>query len=225
MSEKKIDLKKLERKVWTSFYEDGIWDIYLGLLLSAIAVGAFCTDTGISEKYSIFGHIGITVFAVLFLWLGKHFITVPRIGTVVFGSRGRARLTKVQVLLAISCVSGLAAFLLIASTIGNVTARQSVMEYIVPVFWTVNMLVLFSLAAYFLNYARLYIIGFLYAIAVPADKILRQILHIDLSVVAFGVPAMIILIMGVVVLVRFLRKYSIPSDDFPSKEIKDVRDR
>jgi hypothetical protein len=218
MSEQTIDLKKLERKVWTSFYEDGIWDIYLGLLLSAIAVGAFFTDIGMTEKYSIYGHIGIVVFAILFLWLGKHFITVPRVGTVVFGPRGRARLTKAQILLAISCVSGLAAFLLIASTIGNATARQPVMDYIVPVFWTVNMLVLFSLAAYFLDYRRLYIIGFLYAIAVPADKIMRQILHIDLSVVAFGVPALAILIMGMAVLIRFLRKYSTPSEDISSKE-------
>jgi hypothetical protein len=207
MMEQQIDLKRLERKVWTSFYEDGIWDIYLGLLLSAIAVGAFCTDTGISEKYSILGHVGILVFAMLFLVLGKHFITVPRIGTVVFGPRGRARLTKVQILLALSCISGLAAFLLIASTIGNATARQPVMDYIFPLFWTVNMFVLFSLAAYFLNYPRLYIVGLLYAIAVPADKIMRQILHIDLTVVAFGVPALVILIMGIVVLVRFLKKY------------------
>jgi hypothetical protein len=219
MNEQNIDLKKLERRVWTSFYEDGIWDIYLGLLLSSIAIGAFCTDVGISERYSIFGHVGMLVLAILFLVLGKHFITVPRTGTVVFGPRGRARLTKAQILLAISCVSGLAAFLLIASTVGNATARQPVMDYIVPVFWTVNMLLLFSLAAFFLNYRRLYIIGFLYAIAVPADKVLRQILHIDLSVVAFGVPAMIILIMGVVVLVRFLRKYPFPGEDFSGKEV------
>jgi len=219
MSEQTIDLKKLERKVWTSFYEDGIWDIYLGLLLSAIAVGAFFTDAGLTENYSIFGHAGILVVAVLFLWLGKRFITVPRLGTVVFGPGGRARLTKAQILLAISCITGLAAFLLIASTVGNAAARQPVMDYIVPLFWIVNMLVLFSLAAYFLNYRRLYIIGFLYAIAVPADKIMRQLFRVDLSVVAFGVPAMIILIMGVVVLVRFLRKYSTPSEDLSSKEI------
>jgi hypothetical protein len=207
MSEQIIDLKKIERKVWTSFYEDGIWDIYLGLLLSSIAIGAFCTDVGISERYSIFGHVGILVFAIIFLWFGKRFITVPRMGTVVFGPRGRARLTKAQILLAISCISGLAVFLLIASTMGNANARQPVMDYIVPLFWIVNMLVLFSLAAYFLNYARLYIIGFLYAIAVPADKILRQILHIDLSVVAFGVPALIIICMGTTILIRFLHKY------------------
>ena len=218
MNEQTINLRKLERKVWTSFYEDGIWDIYLGLLLSSIAVGAFCADTGLTENYSIFGHVGIMVFAILFLWFGKRFITVPRIGTVVFGPRGRARLTKAQILLAISCVSGLAAFLLIAATVGNAMARQPVMDYIVPLFWAVNMLVLFSLAAYFLNYRRLYIIGFLYAIAVPADKIMRQLLHVDLSVVAFGVPAMIILIMGVVVFIRFLRKYSTPGEDFSSKE-------
>ena len=204
--EQEIDLKHLERKVWTSFYEDGIWDIYFGLLLLSIAVGAFCADTGISEKYSIYGHVGVLVLAMLFLLLGKRLITIPRIGTVVFGPRGRARLTKAQILLAVSCVMGLGAFLLIASAIGN-AARRPIMDYVVPLFWVVNMLVLFSLAAYFLNYVRLYVIGFLYAIAVPADKFLRQVLHIDVSVVAFGVPALVIIAMGAVVLMRFLRKY------------------
>ncbi|UCF71614.1 MAG: hypothetical protein JSW49_04910 [candidate division WOR-3 bacterium] len=219
MSEQRIDLKKLERKVWTSFYEDGIWDIYLGLLLSAIAVGAFFTDTGLTEKYSIIGHSGVIVLAILVLLLGKRLITVPRMGTVVFGPRGRARLTKTQILLAISCVTGLAAFLLLASTMGNATARQPVMDYIIPIFWTVNMLVLFSLAAYFLNYRRLYIIGFLYAVAVPADKIMRQLLHIDLSVIAFGVPALAILIMGFVVLARFLKKYPKTHEEEQNVEI------
>ena len=32
-----VDLKRLERKVWTSFFEDGLWDIYLGILLMAMS--------------------------------------------------------------------------------------------------------------------------------------------------------------------------------------------
>lgn len=202
-----IDLKKLERKVWTSFFQDGIWDIYLGLLLMAIAVGAFFTDTGLSEQYSIFGHIGVVILAIFFLWLGKRLITLPRMGTVHFGPKGKARITKAQIILALSCFLGLAAFMLVSSAMVNTTARQPIMDFIFPSFWVINMLVVFSLAAFFLNYRRLFIIGLLYAMAVPADKIMRQLLHVDLSVLAFGVPALIILIMGFIVLTRFLKKY------------------
>jgi hypothetical protein len=219
MQAKNIDLKKLERKVWTSFYEDGIWDIYLGLLLSAIAVGAFFTDMGLTENYSIWGHIGIVILAMFFLWFGKRLITLPRMGTVHFGPKGRARITKAQIILVISCFLGLAAFMLVSSAISNVTIRQQTMDFIFPMFWVINMLVVFSLAAFFLNYRRLFIIGLLYAMAVPADKILRQLLHIDLSVIAFGVPALIILIMGFIVLARFLKKYPTLHEEEQNAEI------
>ncbi|UCC11562.1 MAG: hypothetical protein JSW02_09450 [candidate division WOR-3 bacterium] len=207
MKAQDIDLKKLERKVWTSFFEDGIWDIYLGLLLMALAVGAFFTDVGLTEQYSIFGHIGVVILAIFFLWLGKRLITLPRMGTVHFGPKGKARITKAQIILAISCFMGLAAFILVSSAISNVSARQQVMDFIFPSFWVTTMLVVFSFAAYFLNYRRLYIIGILYAITIPSDKIMRQFLHIDLTVLAFGIPALAILIMGFIVLARFLKKY------------------
>ena len=208
-----IDLKNLERKVWTSFFEDGIWDIYLGLLLSGLAVGAFFTDVGLTEQYSIFGHIGVVILAILFLLLGKRLITLPRMGTVHFGPRGRARITKAQIILAISCFMGLAAFMLVSSAVTNVTMRQQIMDFIFPSFWVTTMLVVFSFAAYFLNYRRLFFIGLMYAISIPADKIMRQFLHIDLTVLAFGVPSLVILAMGFIVLARFLKKYPLLQEE------------
>lgn len=219
MKTQDIDLKKLERKVWTSFYEDGIWDIYLGLLLSAIAVSAFFTDMGLTENYLIWGHIGIVILAMFFLWFGKRLITLPRMGTVHFGQKGRARITKAQIILAISAFLGLAAFMLVSSTITNAAARQPVMDYIFPLFWVITMLAMFSLAAFFLNYRRLFIIGILYAVTIPADKVLRQLLHIDLSVIAFGVPALVILTMGFIILARFLKKYPLLHEEEQNAEI------
>lgn len=218
MQAQDIDLKNLERKVWTSFFEDGIWDIYLGLLLMGLAVGAFFSDVGLTEQYSIFGHIGVVILAIFFLWLGKRLITLPRMGTVHFGPKGKARITKAQIILAISCFMGLAAFILVSSTISNVSARQQVMDFIFPSFWVTTMLVVFSFAAFFLNYRRLYIIGILYAITIPADKILRQLLHIDLTVLAFGVPALAILVMGFIVLTRFLKKYPLLHEEEENAE-------
>ncbi|MCK4941573.1 hypothetical protein KAS45_05725, partial [candidate division WOR-3 bacterium] len=65
----------------------------------------------------------------------------------------------------------------------------------------------FSLAAYFLRFHRLYLIGVMFAVGVPLDIVLREITQRDLSFVAFGIPALVILIMGAIVLARFLRKY------------------
>ncbi len=208
-----IDLKQLERKVWTSFFEDGIWDIYLGMLLMAMAVGALLTDVGMPESTLIIVYLALICAAMLFLWVGKRFITLPRIGRVRFGPKGQSRIGKAIILMAISALVGLVAFVIAAlSAKGSLSGSLS-MDLLLPAIWVGNMIIVFSLAAYFLRFSRLYLIGVMFAIAVPLDILLTALTHRDLTFLAFGVPATIILIMGIVVLVRFRRKYAKPTEE------------
>jgi hypothetical protein len=219
MTEQNIDLKQLERKVWTSFFEDGIWDIYLGMLLLAMGVGAFFSDFGISEKAQMIIYVLLVGGALLFLWLGKHYITVPRIGRVVYGARAKARKTKTILILAISVLVGLIAFVIAGLSARGALPQSVPVGLLLPGIWVGNMIIVFSLAAYFLHFNRLYLIGVMFAICFPLDILLKELLHLDLTFVAFGIPAMVVLIMGVVVLARFLRKYPIPSEDVSSSEV------
>jgi len=68
-------------------------------------------------------------------------------------------------------------------------------------------MVVFSLGAYILEFNHLYLIGVLYALPVPLDIMFHKFASMDLTFFAIGVPAMVILLMGTVVLVRFLRDY------------------
>ena len=208
MTEQSIDLKQLERKVWKSFFEDGIWDIYLGLLLMAMAIGTLLSDSGASQATQGIVYLSLVGVASLFLWLGKHFITVPLIGHVKFGSEGKTRTRKTVVVLAASVLVGLIAFSVAALSVKGSMARAIPMDLFLPAIWVGNMLIVFSLAAHFLRFNRLYLIGALFAVAIPLDIVLKELLHRDLTFVAFGVPALVILIMGGIVLTRFLRKYS-----------------
>jgi hypothetical protein len=79
--------------------------------------------------------------------------------------------------------------------------------FFAPAAWVGNAIVVFSLGAYFLDFKRLYLIGVMYALAVPLDIVFRKVADIDLSFIAFGVPAMVILIVGLFVFTRFLRDY------------------
>ncbi len=207
MTEQSIDLKQLERKVWTSFFEDGIWDIYLGILLMAMAVGAFLLDIRAPETMLIVIYACLVGLASLFLWLGKRFITIPRIGHVTFGPKGRARTKKTSIVFAISVLVGLVAFVIVALSVKGSISRALPMDVFLPAIWVGNMLVVFSLAAYFLRFHRLYLIGVMFAVGVPLDIVLREITQRDLSFVAFGMPALVILIVGAIVLARFLRTY------------------
>ncbi len=201
-----INLKELERKAWTSYFQDGLWDIYLGLLLLAMAVSALLSDVGFSESWGMTIFIGLEVLAMLVLWVGKKLITVPRMGRVKFGPKRKAKLNWVRVVLFISVLVGAGVF------VAGLAVRSNRPEwlngtFVFPAAWMVNAMVVFSLGAYFLDFNRLYLIGVMYALAVPLDIMFRQFTDIDLSFIAFGAPAMVILIIGLVVFTRFLRDY------------------
>jgi hypothetical protein len=210
MTEQSIDLKQIERKVWMSFFEDGIWDIYLGLLLMAMAIGALLWDIGTrSEVTLLVIYVCFVGAAFVFFWFGKRFITIPRIGRVNFGPKGRARKKKTSIVFALSVLVGLVLFIIITISIKNTLSRVLSLDIFVPAIWVANMLIVFSLGAYFLHFNRLYLIGVMFAIGLPLDIVLQELTHRDLTFVAFGIPAMVILIMGGVVLARFLRKYPV----------------
>jgi hypothetical protein len=158
---KSINLKELERKAWRSVFQDGLWDIYLGLLF---------------RKKTARGILAISVL----------------VGAVVF------------------------VFTWLA-TKGN-WSEGLPLRIILPAVWAVNMLVVFSLGAYFLDFDRLYLIGVMYALPVPVDFLLNELAGIDLGFVVFAVPAAVILIMGLVVLVRFLRDCPLLAEEVPPAE-------
>jgi len=209
-----VNLKELERKAWRSFYQDGLWDIFWGLMLLAMAISALLSDIGASEPVQLGIMIALEALGILVLFVGKRRITVPRIGRVRFGPKRKRRLSKVRVVLAVSVLVGAALFVAGPVLTGKLS-RSMTFEFILPAGWVVNCLVVFSLMAYFLDFSRLYLIGVLYALAVPLDVVQRELSSIDLTFVAFGFPAAVILLMGAVVFVRFLRKCPLSAGEAP----------
>lgn len=213
-----INLKELERKAWRSVFQDGLWDIYLGLLLMALAIYALLSKTKLPEAQQMVIYIGLMALSMLVLWAGKRFITLPRMGRVKFGPRGKSRRRKAAVLLAISVLVGALVSIVTSLALKGNLSDGLPLHLVVPAAWALNMLVLFSLGAYFLDYDRLYLIGVLYALAVPLLIWLDEFAGIKLGFIALAVPAGIILIVGLVVLVRFLRDYPLPAEETPPAE-------
>ncbi len=210
----KINLKELERKAWRSFFDDGLWDLYLGLLLLSMAISAGLSDAGLSETLHYGLYIGVLVLAMGLLWAGKRLLTAPRLGRVKFGPK--RELNWVRLILLGSVVLGALLYLL-AVGVKEGRLPKLDMQLLGPVVWVVNVCVVFGLGAYLLGFDRLYIIGVMYALAVPGDIALTKLTQADLSFVAFGVPATVILIMGLVVLIRFLRRYPVLTNEQPTE--------
>ena len=210
-----INLKVIERQAWRSVFQDGLWDIYLGMLLMAMAALTLLSKTNIPKVGQMSMYIGLMGLAMLVLWAGKRLITVPRMGRVKFGPEGKARKMKARVLLALSVLVGVVVFVFVVLALKGNWSEGLPLHLIIPGVWTMNMLVVFSLGAYFLDFERLYLIGVLYALPVPLDIWLDEYAGIKLGFIAFAVPAAIIVTMGLVVFIRFLRDYPLPTDEEP----------
>jgi hypothetical protein len=208
-----LNLKEIERRAWRSFFVDGLWDIYLGLLLTVMGVNAWLSDLGVPEGRTLLIYAALVIAAMGLLWAGKKYITVPRIGRVKFGPKRRAKIRIVRLILVGSVVLGLALFAFtLAGGFGWLARAELDSEVFVAVLWVVNVLVVFGLGAYFLDYGRLVAIGVMFAVAVPADVLIHRLWGADVSPLAFGVPGLLVIAMGLVILARFLRNYPLPED-------------
>jgi hypothetical protein len=81
-----IDLKELQRKAMSSFHEDGIIDIMIGLLGLIWGFLAFTDD-------SSFSILWVVVVIPSYWWMKREY-TLPRIGMVRFSGRGGGGLPK-----------------------------------------------------------------------------------------------------------------------------------
>jgi hypothetical protein len=84
-----IDLKELRRKAMSSFHEDGIIDIMIGLLGLIWGFLAFTDD-------SSFSILWVVVVIPSYWWLKREY-TLPRIGMVRFSGRGKEGLPRMLV--------------------------------------------------------------------------------------------------------------------------------
>ncbi len=86
-----LDLKQLERLAFRRTYQDGLYDIYIGGIFVSFAVFAFTVFPGSETKSLVplvYLVLGLGLSGLLF-WLGKKYITLPRIGLVNFGPARR----------------------------------------------------------------------------------------------------------------------------------------
>jgi len=187
-----LDLKELERKAFRSFFQDGLWDIFFGLIMLAMYISTLFNESGNSGLKTL-SLILPEILAVMFLIFGKKYITAPRLGNVEFG---KARKRKLVYIFGINLFTLLLALGLFF-TFKWLPLDASQTELIAPLglgFWIAFMT---SLMAYFLDFDRLYIYGLIYGAAFTA------VLLLDLPIL-FLIASLLILLPGLAIFARFL---------------------
>lgn len=197
--EQTINLKKLERDTAAAIFKSGIVEIGIGQILLVSALAMYFDDI----RY----YIDILfIVPVLFIILGKKYVVQPRTGIVKLSQRRVKRNMRVMIVITVLLV------LLVALTI----FRTSVVveELIDPRgFITGLIFVICFTTAHVLEFRRMYAYAFIIAGAFYFSETIRE--HpgwkTDNSLSYFIAGAALIVI-GIVYLIRFLKKYPIPDD-------------
>lgn len=197
-------LKEIEQKVFRTYFMDGLWDIYGALILLGFGL-TMVTGWG-------YLMLAFAILAVILL-LFRQRIVMPRLGQVKFSS-GRQGKTKRSKLIAMATLTftmllGMIFFVLYSTD--NMPGWLNIWmgDYFLAAFGGV-LAVLVAASAYVVGVWRYYIYAALTFVAYIVANVLRPD---NLEGVPITVAGGIVLLSGVVMLTRFLRKYPLPPQE------------
>jgi hypothetical protein len=204
----KINLKQLEKNAWRATFQDGLWDIYFGLIIMGLGLAPLGRFLGLPET--------IGVLMLVFCWdiaaslvfiFGKMYISRPRIGLVKFGKIRKKRNKLLAVFLGINV--GLTIITFIFTLLGMF--QLSLPGYLVMlVIGLIFITIPFSFIAYFIQLKRVYLYALLGGFGLFFSELLDPILDAPFNDLIVFVPfGGMILAFGITVLIHFLRQYSL----------------
>jgi hypothetical protein len=208
-------IKDAEKQVFQlATFEDGLWEIYLGLFFALMSIYSL-TRGLLGPVVNAVTFIGAALVLVGLVWLVKRSFTLPRIGVVRFGS-GTKRAIKTAHLIAWTLViTTFAIMILSAGHLLNEPTWEALPQWVsdfdVDMVFALVIIATFSLAAYTMGLTRFY----LYGVILGISNFTSTVLHVNEGVLfqwPVAVAAGIIIASGIMVLLKFRRKYPLPME-------------
>lgn len=210
------DLKEVERRAFRSTYQDGLLDMYFGAIVMAMAAFMYRPEDGYSPANIILSTVVIAVAGVLF-WLGKRFVTLPRMGQVRFGPARKRRGRTLAIILGLVVLvqAGIVALPVLgwlspqaAAQVNGFLAAHHLERLAVAAVGSLFVGPPMILIAYFGDFPRGYYIAVMMSLAVFVMILLNR------PVYALVIGGLIVL-PGLVLFVRFLKRYPLPPEGVP----------
>jgi hypothetical protein len=202
-----VDIKNLEKKAWISTFQDGFWDIYFGLIIMGLGLYPLGRFLGLPETIGVLTFVcSWDIGAGLVFILGKRYISKPRIGFVKFGQIRKKRNKLLAVFLGINV--GLTVIMFMFTLLG--IFQLNLPGYLVML--VIGLLFIttpFSFVAYFIQLKRIYLYALLGGFGLFFSELLYPLLDAPFNDILVFVPfGGMILIFGIIILIKFLHKYS-----------------
>jgi hypothetical protein len=194
MMEQKLNLKQLEKNTAAVIFQTGLIEIAIGLTWIVSSLAMIFDDI----RY----YIDILfIVPVIFIILAIRYIASPRMGTVKLARKRMRRNTWFIVTVTV---------FLIIMVILTFTGKGHTNGELINGRWIISGIIFFICAAigYFLNFKRMYLYAFLIAGAFNLTEEIRE----NPGIISDGayvylIVSFVLIIIGCVYLIRFLRKY------------------
>ena len=200
-----LDIKNLEKKAWQSTFRDGFWDIYIGMLIMGMGLTWIGRLLGLPETLDVLiVIISWDIGAMIIMFLGKRFITMPRIGFVKFGKIRKKRNKKLSIFLGITVIATIITFILTLLGMFQISLPGFLVMLIIGLLFIT---IPFSTLAFFLQFKRLYFYSIIGGLGLFFAELLFPVVGSPINdFIIFGTIGGIITISGIIILLKFIQK-------------------
>jgi hypothetical protein len=202
-----ISLKEAERKTFRTTYNDGLWDIFLGCFFLMFVIAPYLSAS-LGDFWSSAVFLPFWALVYLAIWLTRRYVVTPRLGSVKFGPARKTKLAKFTIVMLV--------FNILTLILGFAAARNytSLPGQATSIIFGMILLICFSLAAYFLDFGRLYIYGLMAGLSPLIGEWLWShgyVTHHGFPV-TFGVVSATMILVGSYLFIRFLHDNPLPQE-------------
>ena len=209
----KNDLKELEKKAYKTSFEDGIWDIFSGMIILSLAFTWIIEYDDPLELLFIFIFIiALNCLAILIFIISKKYVVAPRLGQVKFGQRRKVRKRILMIFLSLMVLINLIFFILtLFGLFRELEISGLIFSLIVGLcFFTIP----FGIVAYLLQFFRLFIIGLLGGLCFFLSYLLYSVLGSPFhTLLTFVLVGGFFICFGIVLFIKFIKKYPKPEKE------------
>jgi hypothetical protein len=200
-------LEAADRKIFTTYFDDGLLDFGLVAFVLMFVLGPFLSiPLGDFWASAVFLPFWGAVYLIL-RYIRNQFVK-PRLGSVEWGAARKKRLRSGTIVLLIINV--------IFLVLGAVSATMPLGSgMVISIRFSVMMLILFTTAGYIMDFNVLYAYGALLALAIPVGEWLYQnygFSHHGLPVV-FGTLAVVMFVRGLYKFITFMKETPYPPEE------------
>ena len=208
-----ISLKEAEKKAFRIRHDDGLWDILLGCFFLVFAIAPFLSPS-LGDFWSSAVFVPFWGMVFLLVRLIRKWVVVPRMGVVKLGRARKTKLLKLSIVMLVVNVVAFIVGIVAAMTVGSVPGQMP------AIILGLTLLIGFSVAAYFLDFTRLYVYGLLVGLSPLIGEWLwtQGLASHHGFPITFGTAAGIMMLVGLFVFFRLLRDNPVPIEGMPMEE-------